>query len=334
MFFDFDAFFDDDDYQDDSEPEDFLESIRRYHLMNILFMGVEEESGRSVNNQLYYKWAEFNMPDSELLTYSPVAPVYQRTNSINGGHWYVIQSLQEDQVRNRGPGWLQASHVIGHKTIHELAQQIVLLLDAWSVRLRNLNIPWQSEAVQDRERPGLTWFLQQRSTQEDMTVEERSRHSVERGMVIFRSEEEFDNFYQEIIAAVNIIPNVLMKILSDSIPVQLPYTALSLISKYVLGSSDCCSMKPVSQDLPGQLVESRYVGRLYLSLLDIHSTLTELLFRHAGETASPNFPEKFSYLRNIVQKNHDLLETYYELTEENTDLHIMEYKVSGSYFVL
>ena len=332
MFFDdLEALYDSDYHHYDSEADDFLDSIRRYHLMSMLF-GSGMGGGGTLNGHLYYKWSERSMPDSHLLGYTPVAPVYQRTNSINGGHWFIIQSLQEDQVKDNGPGWLEASHVIGHKTIHELSKQIILLLDAWSLRSRSLDMGWQSQTEQDqagaRERPGLSWFLKQRSTkEEDMTVEERARHSVERGMVIFRSEEEFDSLYQEMKAAVNIIPNVLMETLSDAIPAPLPDLALDLITKYVLDCSDCCSMKRVSEDLPGQLVESRYVGRLYLSLLDIHNSLTEIMFRHAGETAAPNFPDKFTYLRNIVRKNQNFLNTFYELTEENSDPHIMETKV-------
>merc|ERR1719431_216504 len=184
-------------------------------------------AGESVNGHLYYKLSKRCMPDSHLLNFTPVSPIFQRTNSINGGHWFVIQSLQEDQVKNDGPGWLEASHVIGHKSIFSLSRQITLLLDAWNVRLRGLDTDWCSEpARSDGEVVGLAWFLKQRSTREKvLTVEERKKQSVERGMVIFGSKQEFQHFYQETKAAVNLIPNLLMKIISEAIPTRLPYTA-------------------------------------------------------------------------------------------------------------
>ena len=212
-----------------------------------------------------------------------------------------------------------------------MSQQIALLLDAWTARYRSLNMEWNSWTGQTRAKPGLDWFLTQRSTQErELTVQERTRQSVERGMAIFRSEEELDSFYQEIKSAVNLVPNLLMKILSEAIPVPLPYTALALISQYVLAqdSADCSTMKAGSEDIPGQLLESRYVGRLYLSLLDIHSAVTEVMFRHPGETAAPNYPDKFRYLRNVVQRNNLFLQSFYELEQENTDHHLKETKVS------
>ena len=88
-------------------------------------------------------------------------------------------------------------------------------------------------------------------------------------------------------------------------------------------------MKATREDIPGQLVESRLIGRFYLSLLDIHSALTELMFRHAGETAAPNFPDKFLFLRNIMERNRHFLETYYDPTLQNTDHHLKETKVTA-----
>ena len=273
-----------------------LDSNRIYHFNTFI----------NFNNSDYYKWSEQKMADSHLLSYTPVAPMFQRTNSINGGHWFIIQSLQEDQVKNDGPGWLEASHVIGHKSIYSLSRQITLLLDAWTVRLRGLDIDW-SEPGQSAGEVGLSWFLKQRTTREkDLSVEERARQSVERGMVIFRSKLEFQQFYQET-------------------------KRLSLISKYVLETSDCCSMKLLSENLPSKLVESRYVAKLYLSLLDIFNVLTELMFRHPGETAAPNFPDKFLFLRNIVQRNQLFLETYYQLTHEDRNQFLRETKVSTVY---
>ena len=329
-------FFDDFEELDfhDIDPDDFLYSIGRFYL-DIRSMMFLREGGteRTVNNQVYYRWSEEEMADSHLLSYKPVAPAYQRTNSINGGHWFIIQSLQEDQIRSVRGGWLEASHEIStHRRIREMSGQVSLLLDAWRARHRSQDIQWNSELGQTRETPGLDWFRTQRCTQENMTVEERARQSVERGMVIFRSEEEFDQFYQEIRSVVNLVPNLLMKILADAIPVHLPYTALALISSYVLDqeSADCSTMKASEEDIPGQLVESRYIGRLYLSLLDIHTALTELMFRHAGETAAPNFPDKFLYLRNIVQRNKLFLQTYHEPTLENSDQHLKETKVTDN----
>ena len=334
-------FFDDfDDLQfNDLDPDDFLYSLY-LNLGNLMFLdggGAGPGGGRekAVNTELYYRWSEQEMPDSDLLSYKPATPVYQGINSINGGHWFIIQELQEGQVRNNRCGWLEGSREIStHKRIREMSQQIALLLDAWKSRYRSLNMEWNSELAQTRQTPGLEWFFTQRSTQErELTVQERASQSVERGMAVFRSEEEFDSFYQEIKSAVNLVPNLLMKIISDAIPVQLPYTALSLISQYVLAQdcSDNCAdrstMKADSRDVPGQLVESRYLGRFFLSLLDIHSALTELMFRRAGETAAPNFADKFLYLRNIVQRNNLFLQSYYELTEENSDHHLKETKV-------
>ena len=325
--------------QDDSDAEDMLDSIRTYHFVRLFFgSGGLGMGGYPFNNPFYYKWSEQHMADSHLLSYTPVAPMFQRTNSINGGHWfqywywywYWFQSLQEDQVKNDGPGWLEASHVIGHKSIYSLSRQITLLLDAWTVRLRGLDIDW-SEPGQSAGEVGLSWFLKQRTTREkDLSVEERARQSVERGMVIFRSKLEFQQFYVETKAAVNLIPHILMKIIHEAVPVRLPYTALSLISKYVLETSDCCSMKLLSENLPSKLVESRYVAKLYLSLLDIFNVLTELMFRHPGETAAPNFPDKFLFLRNIVQRNQLFLETYYQLTHEDRNQFLRETKVSTS----
>ena len=317
----------------DFDPDDFLYSIGRFYLdLGSMMFLREEGRERTVNNQLYYKWSEEEMADSHLLSYKPVAPAYQRTNSINGGHWFIIQSLQEDQVRSCRGGWLEAAHEIStHSRIREMSQQIALLLDAWRTRFRSLNIQWNSQLGRTRGTPGLDWFLAQRSSQErDLTVEERARQSVERGMVVFRSEEEFDQFYQEIRSAVNLVPNLLMKILAEAIPVQLPYTALSLITKYVLDqeSADRSTMKASGEDIPGQLVESRVIGRFYLSLLDIHTAVTELMFRHPGETSAPNFPDKFLYLRNLVERNKLFLQTYYEPSLENTDLHLKETKVT------
>ena len=318
--------------QDDSDNEDMLDSIRTYHFVRLFFgSGGLGMGDVSFNNSFYYKWSEQNMADSHLLSYTPVAPMFQRTNSINGGHWFIIQSLQEDQVKNDGPGWLEASHVIGHKSIYSLSRQITLLLDAWNVRLRGQDIDW-SEPVQSQGEVGLSWFLKQRTTREKvLSVEERARQSVERGMVIFRSKQEFQEFYEETKAAVNLIPHILMKMIQEAIPIRLPYTALSLICKYVLETSDCCSMKLLSENLPSKLVESRYVAKLYLSLLDIFNVLTELMFRHPGETAAPNFPDKFLFLRNIVQRNQLFLETYYHLTQEDRNQFLRETKVRTLY---
>ena len=325
-------FFDDFEELQFDDPDDLLYSM--YCMMFLRERGTE----RTINSQAYYRWSEEEMADSHLLSYKPVAPAYQRTNSINGGHWFIIDSLQKDQITSGRGGWLAASHEIStHRRITEMSQQISLLLDAWSARYRSLNMQWNSELGQTRKTPGLDWFRTQRCTQEGpMTLENRARQSVERGMAIFRSEEEFDQLYQEIRSVVNLVPNLLMKILADAIPVHLPYTALALISSYVLDqeSADCSTMKTSEEDIPGQIVESRYIGRLYLSLLDIHTALTELMFRHLGETAAPNFPDKFLYLRNLVQRNKLFLQTYHEPSLENTDQHLKETKVTDRIFCI
>ena len=316
------------DLHNDSDADHVLDTLRTYQIMRNVFGG----DVFSFNTPQYYEWSERSMSDSHLLSYTPVSPMFQRTNSINGGHWFIIQSLQEEQVRHNEPGWLEATHVIGHKSIYELSRQITLLLEAWTARLKRLDLDWSRDTDQScvaPDTPGLTWFLKQRSTREEtLSLEERAKLSVERGKIIFRSQEEFQKFYEESKAAVNFIPNLLMKIISEAVPVTLPYTALSLISKHILHSSDCCSLQLLSADTPAQLVESRYVGRLYLSLLDIHNVLTELMFRHQAQTGAPNFSDKFQFLRNIVQKNRHFLETYYQLSEENTDHHLLETKVS------
>ena len=211
----------------------------------------------------------------------------------------MFHEFDEDSGEPKTVGWIQETYYAGYKRVQDVSTQVLLLLKAWNVRASNSGLDWGKTKESCLELgSGFHWFIQQRASKEThLSVEERNKSSVQRGMEVFSTRREFENLFREVRSAVQMIETISRK--GGSSPGQLG--------------------ELISTDLTAKLVECRYVARLYLSILDLYNSLKELMFRHPAETAAPHFPDKFLFLRKLFNNNQKLLESFHQLSLEKND---------------
>ena len=161
----------------------------------------------------------------------------------------------------------------------------------------------------------LGWWLRQfLATHEvDLSVEDRMRYSVGRGMMVFGTGESLNQLDREVNGVKILSQNFVMVALAENLPVPLPYPALLSLAKITLSSGGSTKLGWSSGERATKLVESRYINRLYLAMLDIYNVIREVMFKHAAETASPSFPNKFKFLRSTLARNFSLLQSFQQL---------------------
>ena len=155
----------------------------------------------------------------------------------------------------------------------------------------------------------LGWWLRQfLGTHEvDLSVEDRMRYSVGRGMMVFGAGESLNQLAREVNGVKILAQNFVMGALAENLPVPLPYPALLSLPKIFLSSGGGTKLGWSPGKRATKLVESRYINRLYLAMLDIYNVIREVMFKQAAETASPSFPNKFMFLRSTLARNFSLL---------------------------
>merc|ERR1719154_199820 len=167
-----------------------------------------------------------------------------------------------------------------------------------------------------KDKTGLAWWLREfmGSKEMDITVEERMKYSVGRGMVVFGSPECLDELAREVYSVKSIVHKFLIGVLSTSLPVSLPYPVLLTLAKLICSSGGASKFGWVSLGKASHLVESKYINRVYLALLDVYNVFREIMFKHAAETLSPNFHKKFTFLRSSLARNLTLVESFHQAT--------------------
>merc|ERR1719186_1377970 len=287
----------------------------------------------------YFRWEERSMKDSHLLNF--MAPVpgpgeregdESKLNSSTGGDWDTVGKMEKER------GWLGRQMVDKYQDLYNLASQLGSLITAWRSRMDQCQGNWSKEQTtkllrtrqvtrdepriqeddeKDPDTTGMGWWLSHfvgvRET--EMSVEDRMRYSVGRGMAVFGSLECLDQLAREIYNVKNLVHKFIIGVCSSTLPVVLPYPVLLSVSKLLLCSSGgVTKLGWISMEKSSQLVESKYVNRVYLAMLDIYNVIREIMFKHAGITMSPNFPNKFAFLRSSLARNVALLESFHQLT--------------------
>jgi len=341
--------YDSDDYDygfhglDHDDYDDML--LFHMHMMNEMNLDdpyaydpVLDTSNDSQTHSDYFQWEETRMKDSHLLKFKAMVPGEGERdefelNSVTGGDWGAIGKMEEKQ---RG-GWLESKMVVGYQQTYNLANQLGSLVTAWRERMQQCQGDWskvqirtligarkvtQNEALGglqgiDEEDPSFdSWWLREclGAKETEFSVEDRMRYSVGRGMVVFGNIDSLDQLARNIYGVKNLVQKYLIGVLTSSLPVSLPYPVLLTMSKLVCSSGGGTRIGWASMERASQLVESRYVNRVYLAFLDIYNVIREIMFKHAAETSSPNFPSKFDFLRSTLAKNLALLEAFHQLT--------------------
>jgi len=321
-----------DDFDDSYGYDDWLDS--------------SSDSNESLSDD-YFKWEEMRMKDSHLLKFKAVVPgggsrEELRLNSVTGGDWGRVSKMEETG------GWLDSNMVVGYQDLYNLASQLGNLVTAWKGRMKQCQGDWSKEQIKkllkarkitrnlgmgemqevDEEKFNLEelvanpylnsvdfWlreFLKLEET--DISVEDRMRYSVGRGMVVFGSGDSLDQLVREVYGVKNLVHKFLIGLLASTLPVTLPYPVLLSLSKLISSCGGGTKLGWISMEKSSQLVESKYVNRVYLAMLDIYNVIREIMFKHAGITMSPNFPNKFAFLRSSLARNVALLESFHQLT--------------------
>jgi len=291
----------------------------------------------------YFDWEETRMKDSHLLHFSALVPQLgermlmreegARITSMAGGEWSMIAKME-----NEG-GWLESNGVIGYQDMYNLAGNLVNLLTAWRMRMKHCQVEWSKDQItkllnvwkvtrsdevvefgdegpEDYNTGFVWWMFQMMGTKEtDLSVDDRLGYSVGRGMMVFGTEESFDQLVKEVIGVKNLLRGFVIGVLSENLPVPLPYPTLLSLSKIILSSGGATNLGWSSSGRASQLVESRYVNRLYLAILDIYNIIREVMFKHAAESASPSFPTKFAFMRSTLARNMSLLQSFHQLSK-------------------
>eukprot|EP00092_Neocalanus_flemingeri_P039730 GFUD01043268.1.p1 GENE.GFUD01043268.1~~GFUD01043268.1.p1 ORF type:complete len:938 (-),score=240.23 GFUD01043268.1:76-2481(-) len=234
--------------------------------------------------------------------------------------------------------------VVKYQDLYNLAGQLESLITAWRVRMKQCQGDWSKEQIKKllkarkvqqnvlqledyedlgteganpelEDKTGLDWWLRHilGAKESETTVEDRKQYSVGRGMVVFGSRGSLDQLAREIYGAKNLVQKFLIGVLASTLPVALPYPVLLSLAKMVFFSGGGTKLGWASLERASQLVESKYLNRVYLALLDIYNVIKEIMFMHAAETSSPNFSNKFAFLRSTLANNLSLLESFHQL---------------------
>jgi len=322
---------------------DFAEAVaiahQRQNERNLAYGQAFYDSVMNGSHSNYFRWEERSMKDSHLLNF--MAPVpgpgeregdESKLNSSTGGDWDTVGKMEKER------GWLESQMVVKYQDLYNLASQLGSLITAWRSRMDQCQGNWskeqstelmrtrqvtrdepriQEDDEKDPDMTGMGWWLSHfvgvRET--EMSVEDRMRYSVGRGMAVFGSLECLDQLAREIYNVKNLVHKFVIGVCSSTLPVVLPYPVLLSVSKLLLCSSGgVTKLGWAGIERTDQLVESKYVNRVYLAMLDIYNVIREIMFKHAAETLSPNFPSKFVFLRTTLARNLALLESFHQLT--------------------
>eukprot|EP00092_Neocalanus_flemingeri_P026280 GFUD01028489.1.p1 GENE.GFUD01028489.1~~GFUD01028489.1.p1 ORF type:complete len:936 (+),score=258.82 GFUD01028489.1:51-2858(+) len=327
--------YDDDDYSDDFAFHLNMMDIDNPYIYDpVLDTSSSADSSSSYSD--YVKWEETRMRDSHLLHFSPLIPGVEerderfqfqlKLSSIDGGDWGRVEKMEE-----KFGGWLESKMVVGYQDLYNLASQMGSMITAWRGRMKQCHGDWSKEKIrtllsarkvtrkdasgefEDEEQDW--WFTQFLGAKEiEISVEDRMRYSVGRGMLVFGSLDTLAQLDREIYGVKNLVQKFLIRVLSSSLPVALPYPVLLCLSKLICSSGGGTKVGWAGRERASQLVESKYVNMVYLAVLDIYNVVLEIMFKHAAETISPNFPEKFAFLRSTLARNLALLESFHQLT--------------------
>jgi len=312
------------------------------HMMAMLEDSSYEEDSSidslNLQNSSYFDWEETRMKDSYLLQFRPLVPVMgirkeTRLTSVAGAEWSKIVRME-----NMKGSWLESRTAVRYQDLANLSQKVASLLTAWKLRMKQCEGDWSkaqtnillehrkvAELIKlpelDEEKISelpfsearMRWWQFLATKETDMSVEDRVRYSVGRGMVVFGSESSFDQIVQEVSGVKILVQNFVIGVLASNLPGPLPYPVLLSVTKLMLSSCGGRMFGWASKNKASQLVESRYVNRVYLAMLDIYTVMREIMFKHAGETASLNFPSKFAFLLSTLARNFSLLQSFHQL---------------------
>ena len=230
-----------------------------------------------------------------------------------------------------------------------MASQLGSLVTAWKERMNQCQVDWTKEEMKklmkarkvrlneavsglqgdDDEDLGLVsnplvqdktggwgwWFRRFVSAKDtEIPVDDRLLYSVGRGMLVFGSVGSLDQLQREIHCVKFLVVKIVIRILESTLPVVLPYPVLLSLSMLICSSGGGSKLAFASMERASQLVESKYLNRVYLAALDVFNVIKEIMFKHAAETFPPNFPNKFAFLRSTMVRNFDLLETFLKQT--------------------
>ena len=232
---------------------------------------------------------------------------------------------------------------MGYQNLYNLANQSVSMISAWLGRTKQCNGDWSKEQIQKliqtrkirkegledddefeesggdntNQQFGMCWWIQNmgstRSKEVEMSAEDRKQYSVGRGMLVFGNMDSLDQLSRDVYSVRNLVHKVVMDVLASNLPVSLPYPVLITLAKLMCRSGGVSKLFFATTDKSSQLVESRYVNRVYMALLDTYNVFREIMFKHAAETSAPNFASRFSFLRSALARNHALLASFHDL---------------------
>ena len=277
-------------YSDDSGDE----MAFHMHMMGMLD---DSYDSQILPNSDYFDWEETRMKDSHLLQFRALVPGVglreePRITSMGGGEWGKITEME------KGRGWLESKAVVGYQDLYNLASSVGTMLTAWRVRMKQCQGDWSKDQITEllkirkvtrnqalseiheyneedmygvaNNDTDLGWWLRQfLGTHEvDLSVEDRMRYSVGRGMMVFGTGESLNQLAREVNGVKILAQNFVMVALAENLPVPLPYPALLSLAKITLSSGGSTKLGWSSGERATKLVESRYINRLYLAMLN------------------------------------------------------------------
>jgi len=278
-----------------------------------------------VSNRFLTNWSVIQMhkPGQIPLTYAGNEGI-PRSNSIIGPSWERMKAARMVMTKEENE-----NERVSYEQLYKLSVQNVKMLSAWKKRKEKTKASWDAEKVEElvsnlREDPDMPFVCHTGMIQEAQFVEsnmymyivsemmsptERVKYSVGKLMQMLGTSAQLEALTSELNQVKNWLFSQMMKSLNSCLPVSLPYPAMTSLFKALYNVNNSAEENSTPQlgfmDSSDaiQLVEEKYLVRLYLSMVDVYNVLREIMFKHPALTRPADFNQTFQFMRSIMVLN-------------------------------